>query len=170
MIRARKTLVAMGAALALIGASAVVTSDPLLVWNASASVPIGIYAITPIARPEVGDLVAVRTPEPLGRWLVENGYLGPDTPLLKRVAALPGSEVCRQGTTITVDSTAVAEARERDRLGRPLPVWRGCRTLRNGEVFLLNADHPASLDGRYFGPLGADTVIGRATPIWTREG
>lgn len=170
MIRARKTLIATGTALALIGASAIIRSDPLLIWNASASVPVGLYGVTPITQPGIGDLVAVRPPEPLGRWLVENGYLGPDTPLLKRVAALPGSEVCRQGTTITVDGTAVAEARERDRLGRPLPVWRGCRTLRDGEVFLLNADHPASLDGRYFGPLGAETIIGRATPIWTREG
>jgi len=164
------TLVAMGAALALIGASAVVRSDPLLVWNASASVPVGFYAITPITRPEVGDLVAVRPPDALGRWLVENRYLGPDTPLLKRVAALPGSKVCREGTTINVDGHAIAEAQLRDRLGRPLPVWRGCRTLRDGEVFLLNADHPGSLDGRYFGPLDAYTIIGRATPIWTREG
>lgn len=170
MIRARKTLLAISVALALIGASAVVRSDPLVVWNASASVPIGFYAITPIARPEVGDLVAVRTPEPLGRWLVENRYLGPDTPLLKRVAALPGSEVCRQHTTIIIDGHAVAEAQLRDRLNRPLPAWRGCQTLRDGELFLLNADHPGSLDGRYFGPLDADNIIGRATPIWTREG
>lgn len=170
MIRARKTLVATGAALALIGASTIVRSDPLLIWNASASVPIGFYAVIPITQPGIGNLVAVRPPEPLGRWLVESGYLGSDTPLLKRVAALPGSEVCRHGTTIIVDGTAVAEARERDRLGRPLPTWRGCRTLRDGELFLLNADHLGSLDGRYFGPLGADTVIGRATPIWTREG
>ncbi|WP_306119140.1 MULTISPECIES: S26 family signal peptidase [unclassified Roseitalea] len=170
MIRARKTLLAMGAALALIGASAVVRSDPVLVWNASTSVPVGFYAITPIARPDIGDLVAVRPPEPLGRWLVENGYLGPNAPILKRVAALPGSEVCREGTTIIIDGQAVAEAQLRDRLNRPLPGWRGCRKLRDGEVFLLNVDHPASLDGRYFGPLDADTIIGRATLIWTREG
>lgn len=170
MTRARKTLIATGAALALLGASTVLHSDPLVIWNASASVPIGFYAITPIDQLEVGDLVAVRSPEPLGRWLIANGYLGPDTPLLKRVAALPGSEVCRQGMTIMIDGEAVAAVRERDRLGRPLPVWRGCRTILDGEVFLLNADHPGSLDGRYFGPLGADTVIGRATPIWTQEG
>lgn len=170
MIGARKTLIATGAALALIGASAVVRSNPLLVWNASASVPVGLYAVTPITQPDIGDLVAVRPPEMLGRWLLESGYLGPDTPLLKRVAALPGSEVCRHGTTIIIDGHVVAEAQLRDRLGRPLPALRGCRTLRDGELFLLNADHPASLDGRYFGPLGAETIIGRATPIWTREG
>jgi type IV secretory pathway protease TraF len=28
----------------------------------------------------------------------------------------------------------------------------------------------ASLDGRYFGPLPRDTIVGRAVPIWTREG
>lgn len=170
MIRARKTLVVTGAALALIGASAAVRSEPVVVWNASASVPIGFYAITQFENPVVGDLVAVRPPEPLAKWLFESSYLGRDTPLLKRVAALPGSEVCRTGTTILVDGAAVAEARERDRLDRPLPVWRGCRTLRSGEVFFLNADHASSLDGRYFGPLDVDSIIGRATPIWTQEG
>jgi len=170
MTRARRTLVAMDAALALIGASAAIHSDPLVIWNASASVPIGFYAITPVDRPAVGDLVAVRPPEPLADWLFDGGYLGRDTPLLKHVAALPGSEVCRHGPTILVDGAAVAEAHESDRLDRPLPAWQGCRTLRAGEVFFLNVDHPSSLDGRYFGPLGAETIIGRATPIWTREG
>lgn len=169
MIRRRKTLLVTAAALALIGASAAVHSDPLVIWNASASVPIGFYAITPIEHPEVGDLVAVRPPEPLADWLYENGYLGRDTPLLKRIAALPGSEVCRHGTTILVDGAAVAEARERDRLDRPLPVWQGCHLLSDDQLFFLNPDTGASLDGRYFEPLDADTIIGRATPIWTRE-
>ena len=88
---------------------------------------------------------------------------------MKRVAALSGAEVCRKGTTIRINGNAVAEARGRDGLGRPLPDWRGCRRLRNGEVFFLNAHEPASLDGRYFGPLGTATIIGRATPLWTRR-
>lgn len=169
MRRARKTLVLGGLALALIGASAVVRSDPVVLWNPSPSVPVGFYAVTPIDTLEVGSLVAVRPPEPLESWLVENHYLGPDTPLLKHIAALSGAEVCRDGAVIRIDGQAIAEARERDRLERPLPVWSGCHRLADGEVFFLNADHPASLDGRYFGPLGAETIIGQATPIWTRE-
>lgn len=170
MIRTRRTLFAAGAALGLIGASAVVRSDPIIIWNASASVPIGLYLLAPIGEPKVGDLAAVRAPAPLDDWLVDNGYLGRDTPLLKRVAALPGTVVCREETTITVDGRAVADALERDRLGRPLPVWQGCRMLGQAQVFFLNSDEPASLDGRYFGPLAADTIIGWATPVWTREG
>ena len=169
MRRTRKTLILSGSALALIGASAVVRSDPVVLWNPSSSVPVGFYAVTAIETLEVGALVAVRPPEPLESWLVDNHYLGPDTPLLKYIAALPGAEVCRDGTSILIDGDAIAEARERDQLERPLPVWNGCQRLADGEVFFLNANHPASLDGRYFGPLGAETIIGQATPIWTRE-
>ena len=39
-------------------------------------------------------------------------------------------------------------ARERDRRGRLLPVWQGCRVVRSGEVFLMNWDEPASLDSQ----------------------
>ena len=170
MTQARQTFLLSGIALALIGASAVVRSDPLVLWNPSPSVPVGFYIVTPIDTLEVGALVAVRPPGALETWLVDNRYVGRDTPLLKRIAALPGAEVCREGSTIQIDGEAVAEAFERDRLDRPLPVWTGCRTLADGEVFFLNADVQASLDGRYFGPLGADTIIGRATPLWTRKG
>lgn len=38
------------------------------------------------------------------------------------------------------------------------------------EVFLMNRDEPASLDGRYFGPIPASAIVGRAQPLWTFEG
>jgi conjugative transfer signal peptidase TraF len=90
-------------------------------------------------------------------------------PMLKRVLALPGQTVCRNGTTITVDTIEIGEARERDGRGRPLPVWQGCRVIAEGELFLMNWQSADSLDGRYFGPIPASAVIGRALPIWTDE-
>ena len=170
MTQVRRTLLLSGIALALIGASAAVRSDPVLLWNPSPSVPVGFYILTPIDTLEVGALVAVRPPRALETWLVDNRYVGRDTPLLKRIAALPGAEVCREGSAIQIDGEAVAEALERDRLDRPLPVWTGCRVLADGQIFFLNAREPASLDGRYFGPLDDEVIIGRATPLWTREG
>ena len=167
MSRARYVM-ATAAALAIMLASGVPTA-PRLVWNASASVPIGFYAISPADRIEVPDLVAVMPPEPIASFMVQRGYVGRDVPLLKHVLGLPGQRVCRNGREITVDAVPLGEARDRDSQGRDLPVWQGCREIAEGEVFLMNLDVSDSLDGRYFGPLPASTVIGRATPLFTDE-
>ncbi|MEL6227131.1 MAG: S26 family signal peptidase [Pseudomonadota bacterium] len=170
MIRARPSLIIGSAGIALIAFSAIVRANPVLVWNASASVPIGFYAVQPLDTPNVGDLVVLEPPSPLGDWLLEHGYLGADVPLIKHVAALPGQRVCRIGVTISIDGETIATAKERDRFDRPLPVWQGCHQLTRDQLFFLNPDTEASLDGRYFGPLATDNIIGRAVPIWTREG
>ena len=168
MRRARKTFFAMGIAIALIAGSVLGQARPLLVWNASPSVPAGLYAVQSLDAPAIGDLVVVTPPPALGDWLAARGYLGADVPLLKHVAALPGQRVCRTGVTVSVDGVAVATAKVHDRMNRPLPVWQGCHRLAEGQVFFLNAAEPASLDGRYFGPLLRDTIVGRAAPLWTQ--
>jgi len=108
-------------------------------------------------------------PEPLATFLADGGYLPHGVPLIKRILALPEQMVCRNGLAITVDGVEVGAAREHDRRGRLLPVWQGCRAVRLGEVFLMNWDEPASLDGRYFGTLPLAVVVGRAVPFWTFE-
>ena len=149
-------------------AIAVLDPVPRVIWNASASAPIGLYRTHFESDPPTGALVAITPPERLARWLSARGYLPEGVPLLKYVAAKAGQRVCRVGAVVSVDAQRVAIARERDGQGRPLPVWQGCRTLRSGELLLLNPAHPDSLDGRYFGPLPASAVIGRATPLWLR--
>ncbi|NTJ64918.1 S26 family signal peptidase [Agrobacterium rhizogenes] len=140
-----------------------------LIWNASASTPIGLYSIAPADRFEVTDLVAVRAPEPIAAFMVERGYIGRGVPMMKRVAGVAGQEVCRRDHAITVDGVPMGDALERDHLGRSLPVWKGCRRIAEGELFLMNWSVRDSLDGRYFGPLPTSDVIGRATPLWTDE-
>ena len=163
------TLVTAHVIIVLFVAVALADPRPRVIWNASASAPLGLYRIRPDSDPPVGALVAVAPPERLGRWMAERGYLGRDVPLLKHVTAKTGQRVCRIGVTVSVDGRVVAIALVRDRIGRPLPAWQGCRTLAAGELLLLNPDHPDSLDGRYFGPLPASTVLGRAIPILTRD-
>jgi conjugative transfer signal peptidase TraF len=118
---------------------------------------------------KIGDLVAVMPPQALAEFLVNRGYIGRDTPLLKHVAALPGQEVCRIGRTVTVDAVPFGDALDHDRLGRELPIWRGCRRIAEGDVFLMNSSVRDSLDGRYFGSIPTDAVIGKATPLFTDE-
>ena len=156
--------VAMGVAIA-----AFIPTPTKLIWNASASAPIGFFSIEPAERLQAPELVAIVPPEPLASFIVERGYVGRGVPMLKRVLGLPGQRVCRVGFTITVDGIDVGEALERDRLGRALPTWRGCRVVADGEIFLMNWQVRDSLDGRYFGPIPASSVIGRAIPLWTDE-
>ncbi|HMO31016.1 S26 family signal peptidase [Enterovirga sp.] len=152
-----------------VGYPALVPMPIKLIWNASASAPIGLFEINPDDSFGVSDLVAVDAPEPLAIFLAERGYLPRGVPLLKRVLAAPGQTVCRTGLVITVDNITVGAALERDRAGRDLPVWQGCKLIPAGEVFLMNPQVRDSLDGRYFGLFSADRIIGRAVPLWTDE-
>ena len=152
-----------------IAIAGLVPTVPRLVWNASASVPIGFYTVAPAERIDGADLVAVMPPEPFASFMAERGYVARVVPLLKRVLGLPGQRLCRDGHLIIVDGVPLGEARDRDSLGRDLPVWQGCRVIAEGEVFLMNPEIGDSLDGRYFGPLPASAVIGRATPLFTDE-
>jgi conjugative transfer signal peptidase TraF len=155
-----------GVALALAGSE---NGTPSYIWNASESVPIGLYRLQSAERLNVTYLVAIRPPEPLGTFLDFNGYLPIGVPMLKRILALPGQTVCRTGLKIAVDDVEVGQARGRDGRGRPLPVWQGCRLLSAGEIFVMNWQSEDSLDGRYFGPLPAFAIIGKAMPVWTYE-
>lgn len=151
---------------------AVVSVAPMpvkLTWNASASTPVGLYELAPPRDLKVGDIVAIMPPKPLAAFMVGRGYIGRGVPLLKHIAALAGQRVCRFGAHITVDGAPIADALVRDRRGRPLPVWQGCRRTAKGELLLLNASVRGSFDGRYFGALPMRNVIGKAAPIYTDQ-
>jgi conjugative transfer signal peptidase TraF len=149
--------------------AAIFPVSPRFIWNASASVPTGLYAIRPAGVLHVTELVVVRPPTALASFLDQRRYLPKGVPMLKRILALPGQTVCRSDRTITVDGIAMGEALAHDRSGRVLPSWRGCRVVAGDEVFLMNWQSEDSFDGRYFGPLPASTIVGRADPLWTRE-
>lgn len=145
-----------------------IAPHPRLIWNASASAPIGLYRVATVDRPHIGDLVAVTPPNGLARLMAERRYLSVGVPLLKHVAALPGDRVCRSNGHIAIEGRPVAVARMTDSRGRPLPVWQGCHVVARDQLFLLN-DATDSFDGRYFGAIPAKGLIGRATPILTRD-
>jgi type IV secretory pathway protease TraF len=154
-------LLVAGATMAL----AAVPRTPCLVWNATASAPLGFWRVdrTP-AR--LGDWVVVRPQGRLADWLDRRGFLPRGALLLKRIAAAPGARLCWSGAGLRVGGAAALPLRPRDRRGLALPRPSGCRTVGSGSL-LLTAPDPRSLDGRYFGPTPAAWVVGRAGPLWT---
>ena len=155
-----------GISVAAIGIASLGSFPTKLVWNGSASAAVGLYRVEK-RDPELGDYALVKPNERLAQFIFGRGYLPPDVPLLKRIAALPGDEICRENERIFINKIVVAEALLTDSFGRKMPEWSGCFTLKSDEVFLLNAPEK-SLDGRYFGATKRADIIGIAAPIWVR--
>ena len=164
--RVATLLTTLGAA-ALVLCTIAAKPTARFLWNASESVPIGLYQLRPVGKLAATELVAVQPPEPLATFLADGNYLPRKVPMLKPVLALPGQMVCRDGLAITVNDIWVGKARERDSRDRPLPEWQGCHVVGDGEVFLMNRQSADSLDGRYFGVLPTTAIVGRAAPLWT---
>lgn len=139
---------------------------PIVVWNATASAPIGLYAVVRARAPRVGDLVLLRLDPGTAATFAARGYLPNGVPLLKRIRAVAGMGVCAHDGALFVAGEHVADAMPTDSAGRPLDPWTGCRPLDVDEILVLNTDIPASLDGRYLGPSRITSVIGRAVPLW----
>jgi conjugative transfer signal peptidase TraF len=157
-----------GIGITLLGLTMAFPPAPRLVWNASASAPIGLYAVIPGAPVDAGDMVIARVPDPWRMMAAQRRYIPANVPLVKRVAAAAGDEVCALGQEIFINGAWVVERRVADAKGRPMPWWSGCVRLRGHQLFLLMADSPASFDGRYFGVTEGELVVGKARLLWAR--
>ena len=138
---------------------------PLLVWNVTASAPIGLYrrSFLGISR---AAWVLITPPRPAHILAAQRGYLPLNIPMVKRIAALSGDTVCRTNNTVTVNGAVRAIALSRDSRGRALPVWQGCERLNDNQTFVLTTPS-ASFDSRYFGVVPRANIIERIEPLWT---
>jgi conjugative transfer signal peptidase TraF len=155
----------IGAVLVGCIAEMVCNPKPLLVWNVTASAPIGLYrrSFSGIAR---ATWVLIRPPHEAHILAAQRGYLPLNVPMVKQIAALDGDTVCRTGNTVTVNKAVRAIALPQDSRRRALPVWQGCERLSGDRVFVLTAP-AASFDSRYFGAVPRANIIERIEPLWT---
>lgn len=161
-------LLAAGIACAALLGSVLLPPTPRLLWNASASSPIGLYLVQPAAPLRPGDM-AIAWPPPAARRLAAlRRYLPAGVPLVKPVAAVAGDRVCGAGRKLLINGATAALGHVLDPSGRPMPHWSGCRVLRRGELLLLSSDVPDAFDGRYFGTTAEQDVVGRARLLWAR--
>ena len=165
-----RTLAAAGSAAAITALIATLLwpPRPLLVWNASASSPLGLYYVGPPAGVRPGDMVVAWPPDSARELGAERHYLPRNVPLVKRVAAAGGDRVCAVGVALFVNGRLETLRLVTDPSGRPMPSWTGCENVADGDLFLLNADTPSAFDGRYFGVTASRQIVGRARLIWAR--
>ena len=167
-LRLRRRAALITAGIACLGLTVALPPVPRLVWNASASAPIGLYAVSPGAALQRGDMVIAWPPAEARQLAARRHYLPSNVPLVKRVVGVAGDRICAVDRVVTLNDRPVTIRRATDAEGRDLPAWQGCIRLGPGMVFLLMTETPNSFDGRYFGATLAQDVIGKATPLWLR--
>ena len=141
---------------------------PILLWNASASSPIGLYHVGSADGVGAGDMVIAWPPDGARELGAERHYLPRNVPLVKRVAASTGDQVCAIGEAVFVNGRPGTLRRASDSSGRPMPWWTGCEDIVAGDLFLLTPGVPEAFDGRYFGVSRRHQIVGRARLLWRR--
>jgi type IV secretory pathway protease TraF len=136
---------------------------PLVIWNASESVPIGWYLVSK-RQPNIGEIAIIKPSEWVQIYASSRGYLPKNVWLLKPLYAVHPSIICRFGRHVFVDGKHVAKAKIMDKEHRFLPVWRGCFKLSSTQYFVLGRRRD-SFDSRYFGPIEQSQVVGTAFPL-----
>jgi type IV secretory pathway protease TraF len=107
--------------LAALGATILAPPAPRLLWNASASAPIGLYRVEPGTAPDRGDWAIAWLPPNVRLLAASRHYLPTGVPLVKRVVAREGDTVCGIGPVIRVNGSKLALRRDVDGRGRRLP-------------------------------------------------
>ncbi len=159
----RRHLLLVAALIGVVGALLCQGADPQIIHNASPSAPVGFYWRVRHS-PAIGDFVTVQAARVAPDYARLRNFADPSDRFIKRVAAVGGDSVCARGNAVTIRETTSLPRAMRDRQGRTLPLWSGCRMLRPDEVFLAG-DTPDSFDSRYWGPVPTQVVDGVWTPI-----
>ncbi|MCU1377050.1 MAG: signal peptidase [Acidimicrobiales bacterium] len=86
-----------------------------------------------------------------------------DTPkdLIKRVIGLPGETIESRRGRVYVNGVALDEPYLDDGVHTDSPALKR-QTVPTGDLFVMGDNRAHSYDGRYFGPIDADLVVGRA--------
>jgi type IV secretory pathway protease TraF len=137
----------------------------LLLENDSPSEPEGLYVRTAEA-PAAGRLAAFMTPAAATDYVDRRLANLRRTPVLKALAAGPGSFVCTASGKVVIDGRVMAPVAVRDPRGALLPQWKGCRRLGRGEWFAYSDRVANSFDSRYYGPIRTGQVIAVYRPLW----
>lgn len=164
--RLRRRAAMIGAGIAVLNLTLVFPPVPRLVWNHSASAPIGLYLVSPRVRLLPGDMVVAWPPEHARALAARRHYLPAGVPLVKRVWGAAGDTICAHGASVIMNGKPIAQRLFADPSGRRLPAWEGCIRLRQGSYLLLMNMRADSFDGRYFGPTQERDILGKATPLW----
>ena len=161
--RASKAVVIIAAAGAIVVIAAILGHGML--WNVSASVPRGLYAVMLDEPCRRGSLVSFRPPPGAAMIIYSRDYLPAGAGLIKQLVGLPGDLVCVRPAGLYVNAVRFGDVAVTDSRGRLLVPYRFCGAVAAGQAFVATTAH-LSYDSRYFGPVPLSSLT-LVVSVWT---
>lgn len=137
-----------------------------LLWNWTASLPLGLYGLVRGPSSQRGDVVAFGIPEGVRQLVHDRGYLPDRSLIVKPIVAKVGDYVCVTDGVLSINGARFGAILIRDREGRDLPQDGFCGVLPRELVYVASSI-PGSFDSRTFGPIRVADVHARVVPLWT---
>lgn len=140
----------------------------VFVFNATPSMPEGIYYLRQVTKWQKDMAVIFRLPHHLDEFASHTSWLKPNGWLIKRVGALEGDRVCIENGVLRINDERIGKAHKTDREGLPLPQLSMCQQVPPGYFFPLGIGEQ-SFDGRYIGMIRQTDVRGEGILILSAE-
>ena len=137
----------------------------LLTYQISVSMPRGFYLIFPAKNIHRGDIVVFAPPPPIIEFLKQHEWAPSNGHLMKIVVATAGDNICKRSGAVWINEKRFAPVYDYYAPKRLLPNTPFCETLSNHHYLLMSTLVPHSFDGRYFGPVDENAIIGKAKRI-----
>jgi conjugative transfer signal peptidase TraF len=134
----------------------------LLTYQVTTSMPKGFYLVTPSKHFHRGDIVLFRPPKKFMAFMLQKKWLPKSGLMLKYVIGVPGDYICQNKKWIYINHRQVAPIFYEYAPGKKLPNSHFCGKLAQHQYLLMSTRLKRSFDGRYFGPVSDDKIIGIA--------
>lgn len=145
-----------------LGTSTIKKAGYHLTYSATSSMPRGFYLVTPQKKFTHHEVVEFRPPLHILNLIQENHWLPPNGSMIKYVFAVPSDHVCIHHQTLWVNHKKIAPIYKFYAPNKLLPQTKICGRLQEGQYLLLSTENERSFDGRYFGPVSQQKILGRA--------
>lgn len=141
-------------------------------WNATASIPRGLYFRIPVDSYEDGDIVVYHPSKDVLELAINRGWMPEEAAegltFIKRIGAVAGESymVDEKNRQFWANGTYIGQASAYDSINRKMPLEVGEHVVPPG-YFLPVAENPMSFDGRYSGTEPLESIVCRVVPLFT---
>jgi conjugative transfer signal peptidase TraF len=143
---------------------------PKFYLNLSPSVPMGLYRLQSKSLKQnlkIGDFVIIKVPRQARPYIYGRHWLPQKWRLIKNVGALPGDKFEITDKALFINNTYIGPVYLIDHEGKPLPKLRGAFLVPSKYFLPVGTGTKKSFDGRYFGPVPQNLILGKAMPVVT---